>query len=269
MSYELVVFDLDGTLLDESLTIEPGLVETLRAAAARGLRITIATGRMPGAVERYSAQLGVTAPMIYYNGALIRHPESGEDLLSLFLPRGILARVWPAIAEAPVHPVFFRDDRAYCFDRTPPVRGFAEEEGLRIAVVDDPAGFLGQGSFVKSLLIGPPAALDVLRPSLERIAGDGARLVRTRSTYLELVPPDASKGAALQRLAHYLELPVERIVAVGDQENDVEMLRAAGLGIAMPHAPEAVRRAADRIAPAPAAGGLLALLREIAPERFA
>ena len=269
MGYELAVFDLDGTLIDASLTIDPELGAALKRAAARGLRVTIATGRMPAAVERYSAELDVRAPIIFYNGALVRDPETGEDLLALHLPRGILGRAWPAIAEAPVHPLFYRDDRLYCVDRTPPIRDYCAEEDLRVHVVDDPAGFLAQGSFVKSLVIGPPEVLDVLRPSLEAAVGDGGRCLRTRSTYLEVVPPAASKGAALVRLARYLEVPMDRIIAVGDQENDVEMLRAAGLGIAMPHAPEPVRSAADRVAPPAAEGGILALLRELLPGQLA
>jgi hydroxymethylpyrimidine pyrophosphatase-like HAD family hydrolase len=63
-------------------------------------------------------------------------------------------------------------------------------------------------------------------------------------------------------------VPLDRVVAVGDQENDVEMLREAGLGVAMPHAPALVRRAADRVAPAAAEGGLLRLFRELFPGRF-
>ena len=59
------------------------------------------------------------------------------------------------------------------------------------------------------------------------------------------------------------------MIAVGDQENDVEMIRAAGMGVAMPHAPDFVRAAADRVAPTPDAGGLLALFRELIPEHFA
>jgi len=63
-------------------------------------------------------------------------------------------------------------------------------------------------------------------------------------------------------------VPLADIVAVGDQENDVEMIRAAGLGVAMPGAPEAVRNQAGRVAPTPDKGGLLALFREILPEYF-
>jgi len=268
VSYDLLVSDLDGTLIGASLTLDPDMVAALRAAPARGLHVTLATGRMPAATERYSATLEIRTPVIFYNGALIRDLDTGQDLLRLTLPRGVLRRAWEVIAHAPVHPLFFRDDRLYCVDRTPPVREYCEEEGLRVHVVDDPAAFLAEGAFVKSLLIGHPDALDVMRPALEAGVAGEARIVRTRATYLELIPPTASKGLALARLAEYLEVPLARVIAVGDQENDVDMLRAAGLGIAMPHAPEFVREAADRVAPGPEAGGLLALLRELLPGRL-
>jgi len=64
-------------------------------------------------------------------------------------------------------------------------------------------------------------------------------------------------------------VPLERVIAIGDEENDVDMLRAAGLGVAMSDASDAVRAAADRVAPTPAEGGLLALLGELLPEHFA
>jgi hydroxymethylpyrimidine pyrophosphatase-like HAD family hydrolase len=187
--------------------------------------------------------------------------------VSLTLPRGVLHRAWAVVSEAPVDPVFYRDDRLYCVGRTPAVRRYCDEEGLRVDVVDDPPEFLALGGFVKSLLIGHPSDLGVLREELAPLLAEHARLVRTRGDYLEIIPLGASKGAALAQLTAHLGVPLERVVAVGDQENDVEMLQAAGLGVAMSHAPGPVRRAAGRIAPG-GAGGLLGLLRELFPGRF-
>ena len=264
--YDLLVCDLDGTLIGESMTLEPELVKAFQRAAGRGLAISLATGRMPAAADPYRDALGITAPVIYYNGALVRG-EHG-DLLSRALPRGVLARAWAVFSNAPVHPIFYRDERLFCVEKTLAVRRYCEEEGLRAEVVDDPAAFLAQGAFVKALLIGHPRDLDVVRDELTASVAGHGRLVRTRSDYLEIIPLDASKGAALTRLAEHVGVPLARAVAVGDQENDVEMLRAAGLGVAMPHAPESVRRAADRVAPGAADGGLLALLGELFPGRF-
>jgi Cof subfamily protein (haloacid dehalogenase superfamily) len=264
--YDLLVCDLDGTLIGDSLTLDAALVKAFLRAAGRGLAISIATGRMPAAADPYRDELGISAPLIYYNGALVRG-ETG-DLLSLTLPRGALAHAWTVFSSAPVHPIFYRDERLFCVARTLAVRRYCEEEGLRAEVVDDPAAFLTQGAFVKTLLIGHPRDLDVVREDLAAVVADHGRLVRTRRDYLEIVPLTASKGAALTRLAEHLGVPLARVVAVGDQENDLEMLRAAGLGVAMPHAPEPVRRAADRLAPAAADGGLLALFGELFPGHF-
>lgn len=267
--YDLLVCDLDGTLLDDSMRLDPALVEAFHRAVARGLAISLATGRMPAAADPYRDELGITAPVIYYNGAVVRGAPGGPDLLSLTLPRGVLGRAWTVVSQAPVHPIFYRDDRLFCAERTLAVRRYCDEEGLTVDVVPDLEEFLGLGSFIKSLLIGHPRDLDIVRGELTPIVAEHGRLVRTRRDYLEIIPVAASKGAALGPLAAHMGVTVDRVVAVGDQENDIELLRAAGLGIAMPHAPEAVRRAADRVAPSPAEGGLLGLLGELFPEHFA
>lgn len=268
MDCDLLVSDLDGTLLDGSVELDPALVAAFGRAAGRGLRITIATGRMPAAVDHYARALGVDAPIIFYNGALVRDPATGRDLLSLALPAGILGRAYGTFAHAPVDPLFYRDDRLYCLGLSPSVREYCDDEGLRATVIPDAREFLGQDAFVKGLFIGHPAALAVLRQELEAVVGDEARLVRTQTNYLELIPVGASKGAALVELARHLGIPLERVIAIGDQENDIEMIRAARLGVAMPRAPAAVIAAADRVAPAPAEGGLLALLAELLPRYF-
>jgi Cof subfamily protein (haloacid dehalogenase superfamily) len=265
--YELLVCDLDGTLIGDSMTLEPALVQAFRGAAARGLTISLATGRMPAAADSYRDELGITAPVIYYNGAVVRGGDGGPDLVALTLPRGVLRRAWTVISQAPVHPIFYRDDRLFCAERTLAVRRYCAAEGLTVDVIEDPE-FLGLGAFIKSLLIGHPRDLDVVREELTPIVTEHGRLVRTRPDYLEIIPVEASKGAALARLAAHLGVPIGRVVAVGDQENDLEMLREAGVGVAMPHAPEPVRRAADRVAPLPAEGGLLRALGELFPGHF-
>jgi hypothetical protein len=267
VGYELLVCDLDGTLIDHSLTLEPVLVAAFKRAAAAGLGITIATGRMPLSVDFYREALDIRLPVIYYNGGLIRD-AAGMELLRRELPRGVLAKVQELFSAAPVHPIFFRDEQLYCLDRTLPIRQFCDDEGLRAHVIPDPEEFLRLGAFMKGLFIGHRGDLVVLRADLEGLLGDDARLVHTAEQYLELLPVASTKGAALAHLAAHLGVPLDRVVAVGDHDNDLEMVEVAGLGVAMAHAPESVRAVADRVAPAPADGGLLRLLAEVLPESF-
>jgi hypothetical protein len=95
-----------------------------------------------------------------------------------------------------VHPIFFRDEQLYCMDRTPPIRQFCDDEGLRAHVIPDPADFLGLGAFMKGLFIGHRRDLVVLRADLEGLLGSDARLVHTAEHYLELLPVASTKGAA-------------------------------------------------------------------------
>lgn len=268
MPYDLVVLDLDGTILDGSFKLDSGLVTACRGAMARGLTITIATGRMPPAAQRYWEELEITAPVILYNGALVRDPVGGRDLLAATLPRGLPWAVFPIFAGAAVDPLFYQNDTLYCLKLTPQVVTYCREMGLTAEPISEPETFLRSGVFIKCLFIGLPDDLNVIREKLAAAVGHQARLVISRPRYLELLPADASKGAALRFLAGCLGVPLARVIAVGDQENDLEMIREAGVGIAMAHAPDEVKAAADRVAPPPAEGGLLALLSRLCPEFF-
>ncbi len=269
MAWDLLVCDLDGTLVGKAEPLDPALVDAFHEARERGLLISLATGRMPPGAERFRDELGITAPCIFYNGALVRDHVGGRDLFSLTLPRGLLGRAYDVFTNAPIHPLFYRDDRLYCLEETFPVLEYAEEQHIRVEPIPDPEDFLRLGGFVKSLFIGHPATLPLVRGELEPVARPDARLVMTRKDYLEMIPAPASKGVALRHLCEHLGVPLSRVIAVGDQENDLEMIEAAGLGVAMPDAPERVRAAAGRIAPSPREGGLLALFRDLMPTHFA
>jgi Cof subfamily protein (haloacid dehalogenase superfamily) len=268
MSDALLVLDLDGTILDKTMRLDPALVAAVRRAIERGLHVTLATGRMPSGSKRYWEELGITAPVVLYNGGLIRDPASGQDLFQEALPAGVAWAAFPAFANAPVHPLFFQDDALYCLEHTFPVMAYCNEQGIDADEIHDPEVFLSTGEFAKCLFMGHPDVLPVVREDLLSAVGARARLVRSRPDYLELLPAAASKGRAFEWLAGHLAIPLERTIAVGDQENDLEMIRAAGIGVAMAHAPEAVRAVADRVAPPPEAGGLLALLAELLSEYF-
>jgi Cof subfamily protein (haloacid dehalogenase superfamily) len=267
MPFDLLVLDLDGTLLSAGPDLDPIYVKALHQAMERGLLVTLATGRMPRAAAPYVAELRITAPVILYNGALVRDPLTGRNLFSVELPPGLLWAAYQGFARAPVHPLFYRDDSLYCLELTEPVLAYCRERRVAAQPIGDPRSFL-RGAFVKGVFLGQPADLQLLRNDLAARLGSEARLVNSSPRHLELLPVGASKGAALRSLAEHLGLFLSRVVAVGDEENDLEMLKEAGLGIAMAHAPEEVRAAADRVAPSTEAGGLLALLAELCPERF-
>lgn len=267
MSFELLVLDLDGVVLDSTVRIDPALEAGVKRAMARGLRVTLATGRMPQGARPYWERLGISLPVILYNGALVWDPLTGSVLSARMLPPGLLWTTYPVYANAPVDPLFYADDTLYCLHTTHAVLAYCAEQVVDPVEIADRESFLRDNAFVKCLFIGHPSVLPIFREELTPAIGD-ARLVLSRPNYLELLPAGASKGEALGFLAKHLGIPLERVIAVGDQENDVEMIQAAGVGVAMPHSPPSVRAVAARVAPASDSGGLAALLAQLCPEYF-
>lgn len=245
----LVALDLDGTLLDSGQKIPEQTLAAVAAAAA-GVRFVLATGRMYAASAPFAAELGlVDAPLVTYDGALVRLHPSGRDLLHRPLPPG-LARSIAAWAEGQgIYAQAYVDDRLY----VPALVPVAEQYSQRVGVPATPVGPLSswlERPATKLLLVLEPDRLD---PAAAKIAArfpGQAECHQSLGRYLEVVAPGVNKATGLAQAAEYLGIPRGQVLAVGDDANDLAMLQWAGAAVAMSHAPAAVRAAADYIASA-------------------
>ncbi len=243
----LLVFDLDGTVLEGDHRLSPG-VHAAMGKLSRRFWITLATGRSLASATPFVLTLGITLPVILYNGAVVydfptevalREQRLGveEARTALAITRGF-----------PVDVEVYRamDDPALYVERiTPRIARFQEKESLPAREVGDLSAFLDCPP-LKLLVLGDPGVLAKLEAELKR-GVPGIAVVRSEVDYLEILPCGASKGAALRWLSEHLGIPREGVVAVGDQLNDLEMIRYAGVGVAMAHGPEELRRAADLV----------------------
>jgi len=243
----LLVFDLDGTLLDRDHRLSPDTHAAL-GKLSRRYPITVATGRSRASAAPFVMALGITVPVILYNGAVVYDFLTGRALHERRLAAEE-ARAALRIARAfPVDVEVYRDmcDPTLYVERiTPRVARFQRKEKLPAREVGDLIAFL-DFSPLKLLLLGEPGVLAALQAELER-GMPGITVVRSEVDYLEVLPPGASKGAALRWLCERLGIPPRGVVAVGDQLNDLEMVRYAGTGVAMAHGPPELRRAADLV----------------------
>jgi hypothetical protein len=243
----LLVFDLDGTLLDSDHRLSPETYAAL-GKLSRSCWITVATGRSLASATPFIFTLGTTSPAILYNGAVVYDFLAGRALLERRLSVDE-ARVALTIArEFPVDVEVYReleDPTVYVERITPRVERFLAKEGLPAREVGDLHAFLNF-SPLKLLVLGNPAVLPGLEGALWE-GVPGVTVVRSELEYLEVLPRGSSKGTALRWLCAYLGIPLEEVVAVGDQLNDLEMLRYSGVGVAMAHGPAELRRAADLV----------------------
>jgi Cof subfamily protein (haloacid dehalogenase superfamily) len=249
--YRLVALDLDGTVMGHDLVIPSAVHEAIGAAQAAGVHVTLATGRMFGATIPFARQLGISAPLICYQGALIRDPLTDEVLLATNMPGDAAAEAVRLLLERDIFVLAYIDERLHIAERRAELEHYLSlhPEGAEIVVSNDLPAEVRAAAPTKLLFIAePPVVTDELI-RLQAHFGDRLMITRSHQLYGELAAPGIGKGVALERLAAHLEVPREATMAIGDQENDLSMLAWAGLGLAIGNAAPVVREAADAIVP--------------------
>ncbi|MFN8511583.1 MAG: Cof-type HAD-IIB family hydrolase [Thermomicrobiales bacterium] len=250
-AYRLVALDLDGTVMGHDLVIPAAVYEAIGEARAAGVYVTLATGRMFGATIPFARQLGITTPLICYQGALIRDPHTDEVLLATNMPGEEAAEAVRLLLERDIFVLAYIDERLHIAERRAELGHYLSlhPEGAEIVVSDDLAAEVRAAAPTKLLFIAePPVVTDELI-RLQSHFGERLMITRSHQLYGELAAPGIGKGVALERLATHLGVPREATLAIGDQENDLSMLAWAGLGLAIGNATQVVREAADAIVP--------------------
>lgn len=261
--YRLIVLDVDGTLVDRERRISPDTLRALEAAQASGIRVTLATGRMFASALPYARKIRADAPLILYNGARIQDPINGAILYSAHLPRDQALRALRLAQQSGLHANLYLGEHIYIERVSETSRESARKDGVEQVAVGDLVGFLEgrQEDPVKILLIGPGERLEAFAAAYRAGTQDLPHLVRSEPTYLEILRRGVSKGAALLRLCELVGIPPSAAVAFGDNLNDLEMIQAAGLGVAMGNAHAALKQAARVVAPSNDEDGVAAVLR--------
>ena len=274
----MLVLDIDGTLVGADFRISDRMREAIGAAIERGVRVSLATGRMASSAAVYAHQLGLVEPIIGHQGAVVRrmptragHVDPGGQPFRAPVGRLVhhtslaAATAREAIAWCLAHGldphvntleriVVWRDDRRF----------------------DDYSGYLGPDAEIvadlarairrpvsKVIAVGDaPRPMELVADARRAFAGRAAVTV-SHPRFLEFVAPGVSKGRAVGWLADQAGIPMSRVMAIGDALNDVEMISAAGHGAAMASAPEVVRAAARYIAAPVEADGAAELIEAL------
>ena len=254
----LVVLDLDGTIIGEDFEIGERTRAAVRAAIDRGTEVAIATGRMPSSAMRFADQLGLTAPLIGYQGALIRSmPRDGRRLGRILLHTPLAADVAHQVVRwsrrRGMDPHLNHLERFIIRADDPMLDDYSRFVGARAILVPDYDVI--DHPVTKVLAPGDEATVASALADAQREFAGRAMATVSHPRFLEFAAPGVSKGRAVRWLARRLRVPLEQVMAVGDQHNDLEMLAAVGHGVAMPTAPDEVMAVARHVAPPLAAEG--------------
>lgn len=251
MNYQLIAFDMDGTLLDSAKRVLPSSAEAIAQATAAGKDVAICSGRCPVMVAHHRADVPSVRYAICSSGATLYDMELDRLLSVRSFERDAIAQVRDLAAGEDYSPDAFCG-RGFYYSSTQIDRLDHYGTGVYIPLFRETG--IGVDDVWEAIL-DPAVSVQKIdlhfadRPGrdrvLERMEGLGLDLAYSDSTTLEVSPPGANKGAGLTDLARVLGVPIEGTIGVGDSNNDLPMLRAAGLAVAMGNANDQVRELAD------------------------
>lgn len=247
MSYRLIAMDLDDTLLTDDLTVSEPTRQAMADAISRGVRITIATGRMFDSAQKIARQVGLNVPIITYQGSLIKNLMDEEVLYERSVPISVATRIYEYCIANGLHLQTYIDDKLYAPEENDKLLGYAAQSKIPYTIEPDFSKIIGHPKQTKMLVIDEPSRLDALLPEVRSLFGNEVYVTKSKPNYLEFMHLEGTKGHALRFLAAHYGIPMEETIAIGDAMNDHEMVEAAGLGVAMANAVPALKAIADYV----------------------
>ncbi|MBM7554062.1 Cof-type HAD-IIB family hydrolase [Thalassobacillus pellis] len=246
----LIALDLDGTLLTDEKVISERTKRTVLKAIEEGHIVVIATGRPHRASIDFYHELGLDTPMVNFNGALIHHPTDHKwDALHSPLPIRTARKIIESCYELEVKNMLAEImDDVYLDQYDQEVMEIFHTHDNHPVTIGDLQTHLKEDP--TSLLIYPHE--DQVKELRQELDDNHAELIEHRKWgapwhVIEIVRAGMNKAVGLDKIARYYHIPKDRIIAFGDEDNDLEMIEFAGVGVAMQNSIDQLKSVAKHI----------------------
>lgn len=247
--YKLIAIDIDGTLLNERKELTKEVHDAIQAAREKGVLIVLCTGRPIGGVQQFIKALSLNKQDDYaitFNGALVQNNFSKEIISATPLTYGDL-KLLHAVAEklqSPMH--FFDTETVYTSNKDISVytaeESFINKLPLKYRTIDEiPEDMV----IPKVMFVDEPDRLNKIIADIPEDVKEKYEMVKSAPYFFEILDRRVSKGNAVKQLAEKLGILREEVICIGDNENDLSMIKYAGCGVAMANAIPAVKEVAD------------------------
>lgn len=264
MTPKLLAIDIDGTLLNPQGELTARTENALKRAKDKGIEIILATGRMCESGLVFAKKLGITAPSVFYNGAMVINPVTGKVYQKQEVSGNFVTTVSAFFREKGWYLQKYIDDRLCVVDEND------EHCKYYISIAKVKAHSVGEKFWTlngaSTKLLGccdkPEDLNDMLRQTKEKF-GQQLYVASSWKRFVELMNPLVNKAHAVEFAASMLGIKQNEVACFGDSGNDVEMLRWAGLGVAMGNATSETKQAADVVAKSNAEDGLAQFIEEL------
>jgi len=285
--FKLIALDIDGTLMNNDYELTERTRKALKKAMDLGLKVTIATGRYYPSTRRIARSIPINAPIVTNDGALIKDVFTNETILEKPLPLETAYEILELAASFPSFKIqiFMNETKIYVgvnnkimqfhrllnFCRRHPIknsinflRDFIFIPSQNVINIDGAKRAMKQ-SPAKIVIYGDDGELKEFKNELIKRYKNSIFLTSAIPRCVDVLNGEISKAKGLEVLAKLLGIKREEIIAVGDNFNDMEMLKFAGLGVAMGNAPDMVKQTADLVTDSNDQDGVAKLIEIMLP----
>lgn len=243
---KMLVCDIDGTIFNGTAFTE-NLQNCIKKIREDGVKFVIATGRTFYSANQVIAPLKVDTPVICYQGATIHNPKTGEIIYELGLKRDLALEIINYLKTFDIYPNIYINDKLFAEKETEYVRQYSDVQLIPYTIEDN----IEKNDFKslnKILVIDDDTKkIHWITEHLKEKYGNKIYTAMSTPTFCEICASGVSKGNAVKYVADMYGIKKEEIMSCGDQNNDIELLTCAGIGVAMGNATETLKSYADYI----------------------
>ena len=251
--YLLVMLDVDGTILSETLQISQRVKSAIRHTQELGVTVGLCTGRLVTTCQNIVDELQLDSYGVYYNGALLKNLISGQTLRKYVLPSEAAANI---VRFARTHQLYLEvhTDDSFLYELEGSFSEFQRETlGIDPVCVNLMDAVNAHDVLKLQFVTESSEELDKIN-CLKQNNGHlelspGKAPGYPDMTFINVIPSGISKGSGVREIAEFMGIDLEQVIAVGDSIGDIDAMEVAGLGVAMGNAEDEVKRRADYIAP--------------------
>lgn len=247
---KLIALDLDGTLTNSQKQITPRTRQTIIAAQERGVRVILASGRPPCGQRHLAEELQLSRYggfILAFNGGQLIECATQHVIDSITIPHSLLPDIIQQAESARLDILSYQGDTMFSTNaQNTYVQYAARINRMEVHQANPLIDALPQ-PVPKCIIVGEPSLLEPFESQLKEVYEGQLHIVRSEPFFLEVMPSGVDKAQRLDFLLHHIGASREDLIAFGDGYNDENMIRYAGIGVAMGNACPPVKEAADYV----------------------
>lgn len=242
---KMVVTDIDGTIYSPKYGLTDNVKACIQNLVKEGIHVAIATGRTYSSAKYVADEIGIQCPLICYQGGLVNSYD-GETIDAKYLNEDIAREIIKDLRARNIHLNVYVDDKLYVENDNQYIKDYIGDKGIDYFKVDS-FDELNFSKLNKILAIDyNPEFIDDLIAELQKRYPE-IYVVRSYKFFCEIANKEATKGNAIKILAQNYGFTEKEVMAIGDQNNDIEMVETAGIGVAMGNGTNEIKSKADYI----------------------